>query len=253
MSHKRPASALEGLPARPPRKELKRIRLSPSSSDAKGRHGQGSDSSGTSSGVISEDEAMRSTPPLSSEERRGSGDGSVSSLLTENEDEEEEDEGDEDGSESSLSTSSDEEAADSDECEDGARGDEGEEIITLGGPKKPRIRGVGGEGAQELRGRLAALLPRLAEANAALEEGGAGVEERNMEVVGEGERCIEFELGLGVLEEKGEGGSEGDEDERGDEEGRAEEGDGGDGETRVMERLLGREVVGRKGGIEEVV
>lgn len=64
-----------------------------------------------------------------------------------------------------------------------------------------------------LAAKLNAFLPRMAAANAELEsvkERGL-LQERNIEQVDEGERYIEMDLGLGVLEEKQDGASSGSE------------------------------------------
>jgi hypothetical protein len=54
-------------------------------------------------------------------------------------------------------------------------------------------------GSGDLRTRLSAFLPQLAQANKVLED---GQEIHNMEDVEEDEQHIEMNLGLGVLEEK---------------------------------------------------
>lgn len=137
-----------------------------------------------------------------------------------------------------------------------------EEIITIGGPKKPRITHYDvTEGAQDLRSRLDALLPQLAASNDLLAGNGGGF---SMEDVEDGEQHIEMNLGLGVLEEKREDGSsssDGDSDEASIDEGEeadmlfssgtvqrsAEEWD-----TNVVSKLLGRSRRGRRPGIDDL-
>jgi hypothetical protein len=216
----------------------KRTKLSPSAEE-------GSDSSAPSSCSVSEDSALRSTPPASDETRNSS----FSSLET----------SDVDDSESSLSDSSEDASDPESELED----EDDEAVITIGGPKKPQMKRDGLlSSAQELNARLSALLPQLAAAN---EELGKDGQNYCMEDVEEGEEHIEMDLGLGVLEQKADGDeSSDDEDESDGEEEAAQVGDvpvssrtgkkEQERETSVMTKLLGQPK-GRqkqKVGIEEV-
>ncbi|KAK4899461.1 hypothetical protein LTR27_003194 [Elasticomyces elasticus] len=168
MSRKRSASEMDSLPARPRRAESKRTKISPSYDDR-------SDSSIPSIGSVSVASALESSPSAS--HRRNS---SISSMESSSRDD----------SDSSLSSSSDET---SDEDSDD------EPVVTIGAPKKPAIAKTKEAllgGAHDLSARISALLPQLAAANSALEAGE------------DGEQHIEMNLGLGVLEEKGDGSSE---------------------------------------------
>ncbi|KAK3621294.1 hypothetical protein LTR56_022902 [Elasticomyces elasticus] len=177
MSRKRSASEMDSLPARPRRAESKRTKISPSYDDR-------SDSSIPSTGSVSVASALESSPSAS--HRRNS---SISSMESSSRDD----------SDSSLSSSSDET---SDEDSDD------EPVVTIGAPKKPAIAKTKEAllgGAHDLSARISALLPQLAAANSALEAGG---ENHSLEEVEDGEQHIEMNLGLGVLEEKGDGSSE---------------------------------------------
>lgn len=179
---------------------------------------------------------MRSTPPASEEEGsrrrrlKSSSSSSVSSAV------ESSSAGDEN------SSSEDEDSANTNDEEEGdgemERG--GEEMVTVGGAKKPAIGSLEGVmcGARGLRERLGALLPRLAVAEETL-----GQEGVCMEGEGEGGRWIEMDLGLGVLEEVGES----------EEERETSEGEGGERDD-VMDRLMGRGKSrgGANVGIEEL-
>ncbi|KAI6833600.1 hypothetical protein KC367_g2439 [Hortaea werneckii] len=232
MTNKRSSAELAGAPARPPTKELKRTRLSPSTQ-------QRGNSSEPSSCSVSEDSAARSTPPTSTHEQN-------SSLSSPSSD-------DESDTVSSLSTSS-EESSDS-EGEDG--------VHTIGGPKKPQMNGQAStESARDLQSRLSAFLPQLAAANQQLETDGGG---HSIEDVEDGEQHIEMNLGLGVLEEKRDDGSSSSEESSDEDEVMRDE--GGDAsasagagkqghdskETHVLEKLKGeRHHDDPKGGIQEI-
>ena len=116
-------------------------------------------------------------------------------------------------------------------------------------------------GAQDLRARLAFLLPQLAEANKVIvrEQG-----KHSLESVDEDEQHIEMNLGLGVLEEKYEDESSGTsesssnrDDEEGDEEGvptssgtvkRLPE----DRDIKVMSKLLRQRPTRKEVDIEDI-
>lgn len=230
MTSKRSSAELAGAPARPPSKELKRTRLSPSTQ-------QRSNSSEPSSCSVSEDSAARSTPPTSIHEQNSS----LSSPSS----------GDESDTVSSLSTSS-EESSDS-ESE--------ESVHTIGGPKKPEMNGQSStESARDLQSRLTAFLPQLAAANQQLETDGGG---HSIEDVEDGEQHIEMNLGLGVLEEKRDDGSSSSE-ESSDEDEVMEDGvdapasagakqqEHNSKDTHVLEKLKGEDRRGQKGGIQEI-
>ena len=180
---------------------------------------------------------MRSTPPTS-ENPKGTSLSSVSSDEADN-------------SESSLSSSS-EESSDS---------DDENEVVTVGGAKKPQIRGSDSNSGQDLRSRLSAFLPQLAAANRDLAENGPA---HSMEEVEDGEQHIEMNLGLGVLEEKNgdESSSSGDSSEEDNGEDKiqgdrpASAGAAKDNseskDTHVLDRLRGQKSTAQKGGIEEV-
>lgn len=123
----------------------------------------------------------------------------------------------------------------------------GQDRVTLGGPAKPHIDPARVmEEAQKLYTKLQEFLPMMREANADLLKKG---DDANMERVKDGERHIEMDLGLGVLEEQKEeaalkeAGSEED-----------SEDDGGEGEesTDAMRELLGAKIKGVRPSIEEV-
>lgn len=232
MARKRTAEELDTREHRPRREDIKRAKLS--SSD-----GVRSNSSVPSSCSVSEDSALRSSPPASDHTRQSSFSSVHSSGYEE--------------SDSSLSSSSDESSD--------AGSDEGEDVIAVGGPKKPQISDAAMlSGAQGLQARLSALLPQLATANEELSKDGA---RHSMEDVEDGEQHIEMDLGLGVLEEKRDGDSGSDENSSGDESEWLEdleapissgtvkrEQDGRD--TQVMDKLLGQHHGQRKAGIEDL-
>ncbi|KAF2767677.1 hypothetical protein EJ03DRAFT_352880 [Teratosphaeria nubilosa] len=171
MANKRVAEVMDAPSSAARRHSIKRTRVL----SAKQR----SDSSARSSAAISEDAAMQSTPSASGQPSRHSSFSSMQPSV-------------EDDSGSGLSSSS-EEPSDSED-------DSGEEVITIGGPKKPEIgkEGLLG-GASDLQARISALLPQLAAANRELEKEG---QNHSIEVVQDGEQHIEMDLGLGVLEEQ---------------------------------------------------
>ena len=187
------------------------------------------DSSEPSSSSISVDSALQSTAPASDRERQSS----MSSLDPVEESEE---------SMSSVSSNDESDSNDSvSESED--------EVATIRTQKKPDFSAPSLQGAGDLHARLRAFLPQIADANSRLAT--EGTESFTMEDVGDEEPHIEMNLGLGVLEEKGDQSSEDsecneDEDKTGSHsaETRAKDGD-------VMGKLLGRPE-DRKGGVEEV-
>ncbi|OQO14432.1 hypothetical protein B0A48_01309 [Cryoendolithus antarcticus] len=137
--------------------------------------------------------------------------------------------------ESDASSSSSSSGEDSDDTASIASENE-EEVTTLPATKKPRIGGAGLGGAGDLASRLGAFLPQMKKANEELREG------ESLEDVQDGERYIEMNLGLGVLEETKDGEeSSGSEDE--------EEGKGEDEE--VLGKLMGKSTK-EKVGVEEV-
>jgi hypothetical protein len=128
---------------------------------------------------------MKSTPPREQPAEQSS----VSSFpINEHDDLE--------GESASNVTSSSSSSSSSEEDEDG---EEDEEIVTLGGPKKPRINPGVLSNAQDLQARLKSFLPQLQQANNELAAKGAGL---SMEDVEDDEEHIEMNLGLGVLESK---------------------------------------------------
>lgn len=173
MGVKRGADAGQRPSTRYKRKDLKRVKLTRSNED---NH----DSSGPSSCSVSEDSALQSSPPASEHGRKSS----VSSIQSPVSNDE------------SISSAV---ASDSDTSSVSSNGED-EEIITIGGPQKPRrIQTDVMKGAQDLRTRLNTFLPELAASNELLSSNGAKL---NIEDVGDGEEHIEMNLGLGVLEEK---------------------------------------------------
>jgi len=116
---------------------------------------------------------------------------------------EEEDEEEDDGDESSSSSEESNGASDvSNEDKE-----EGDTIINVGGAKKPTMRLP----TSDLKSRLSTFLPQLAAANAELEilKENGGLKDRQIDNVQDGEGdYIEMDLGLGVLEEKPDGGKE---------------------------------------------
>ena len=231
------------------RQESKKTRLSPSAEEKE-------DSSATSIASVSEDSALRSSPSAS----RGTRHEKLSSVSSISEH----------ASASSASDLSDisDVSEISDISEVSSESGSGDEIIAIGGPKKPNMTRTGiSEGAQDLRARLSALLPRLAESNEALshEGGGLGIED-----VDEDEQHIEMNLGLGVLEEKYQSDGDGD-DQPGNDPSQSSDGeiDRIDGEDvpvspgavkrspqrrhiDAMSKLKGQKNASKRPGIEEV-
>lgn len=216
MGIKRPSSELppQALDKRPP--PSKRIRLTPTK-DLE------SNSSDPSTCSVSEDSALRSSPLASEHTRNSSLESTRISIDTED-----------DGSDSSLlnsrssSSSSDGDDDDSEDADD----EDMATITTIGAPSKPPIRPSNLIGrASDLRARLASLLPRMAEANEQLKNGEMEI---SMEDVEDGERHIEMDLGLGVLEEKRDDTSS---ESESSEDGEAD----GDKERDVLGRLMGQE------------
>ena len=227
MATKRSADALEGEGRRDLNTETKRLRLSPTM-DAN------SNSSNSSNGVVSEDSALRSSP-LASECNRKS---SASSLPSSGSDAD---------SESYLSSSSEEESSEDEASED---------IITVGGPKRPHIsKSSALNGAQDLRARKAALLPQLQAANQELVGDNHGW---NMEDVEEGEQHIEMDLGLGVLEEQPDDDSgSSDASSEGEDDSISEDSPVGgrnrdEPDTNVMRKLMGQPKASKKPAIEDL-
>jgi hypothetical protein len=116
-------------------------------------------------------------------------------------------------------------------------------------------------GSGDLRTRLSAFLPQLAQANKVLED---GQEIHNMEDVEEDEQHIEMNLGLGVLEEKydnGDGSSSEDPSDVDDDTGQQEDLPASSGTAKrrkehtnsdIMGDLLGKPMEERKVGIEDL-
>lgn len=238
MAHKRSADELNVQTVNSNNINAKRVRMSPTVDSR-------SNSSIPSTGFGSEDALLHSSPHALASTRQSS----VSSLQTSSFP----------GRESNASSSS-EESSDLESDE--------EEIITVGGPRKPRIGDNGGlDGASDLQARLASLLPQLLVANRELEHGAHG---RSMEDVEDGEQHIEMDLGLGVLEEQEEGdadsedeSSENDDDDDDDDARPLDEGDAtaspsnavrdrNGRDNNVMRQLLGQRKDRRQPGIEDL-
>lgn len=238
MGVKRSADKVEGVAPPLRREHSKRTKMSPSAEE-------GSNSSVPSSCSVSEASALQSSPPASAHERNSS----MSSLEA----------ADSDGdSESSISSDSHSDSSDPD-----SDGDEDEDIVTIGGPKKPNISRLGAtDEPEDLRTRIAALLPKLEEANSLLtSEGG----QYSMEDVEDGEQYIEMNLGLGVLEQQDEdddsssdSSSEDEDDDRPGEELDLLVSSGAlkrspqDKETKRMKALTGNRSEQTRSGIEEI-
>ena len=231
MAIKRRAEELEATAPPLRRQPSKRTKLSPSA-DAR------SNSSEPSSCSVSEDSALQSSPPASAHAR----DSSMSSVQPGD---------DESDATSSISSDSDSDISDSD----------GEEVVALGGPKKPQIfHPSSGDGMHDLKARIADLLPQLKAANSMLESGEG---QHSIEDVEDGEQHIEMNLGLGVLEQQEDGSSsESSDDESNDEDdnddldlpvssGAVHESANGK-EKRVMEALTGHRKDPRRAGIQEL-
>lgn len=192
----------------------KRSRLSPTKDSA-------STSSGPSTCSVSEDSALRSSPPASEHTRNSSLDSAALSVNVEGDD-----------TDTSISTSSSSSSSSDEDDSEDVDDEDVEMITTIPARKKPPIRSSSPlRNANDLRARLASLLPRMAEANELLKNGGTGA---SMEEVEDDERHIEMELGLGVLEERHDDtSSESDSSE--DEKAEQQE------EKDIFGRLIGRE------------
>lgn len=234
MSRKRSAEDQEASTPRLRRDSSKRTKLSPSADR--------SNSSEPSTCSVSEDSALRSSPPASARDRISS----MSSLQS-----------DDTTSDSGSSFSSDSDS-------DLSASDSEEEIVTIGGPKKPSIQPMNNaDGHEDLRARIAAFLPQMKEANSLL---ASATGQYSMEDVEDGEQHIEMNLGLGVLEEQREdehsssdSSDEGSEDERvaGDEVNPtvysgATKRSHHSGETKYMDKLAGRVSEEQRSGIQEI-
>lgn len=229
MTLKRPADDMERTIPRPRRGVNKRTKLEPSADER-------SNSSVASSCSVSEDSALQSSPPASTRDRMSS----MSSLASDDSNSD---------SESSVSSDSDSDASDQEE-----------DITVIGGPKKPDIRRMRDiDGSDDLKTRLAALLPQLEEANSLLKSDAA---KYSMENVEDGEQHIEMNLGLGVLEQQREDDeSSGSDDSESSEEDLASDlpvSSGAlkeplqDKETRYMDRLTGVRPDAKHASIEEI-
>lgn len=152
-------------------------------------------------------------------------------------------------SESDSSESSDSSGDDSDSGSDGSADVDYETLLAdvLSGTSRPPMpAGAGGD----LKSRLAAFLPQLAQSNQELERLKERGELKSFEDVEEGKEYIEMDLGLGVLEEKKPGMEE-------DKDGEDEEMDQDEAERRKKEEdVLGKMMGFKKGrqntGISEV-
>ena len=231
MGTKRAAEDTDISRPRPRRENSKRARLSPTPKD---------NSSDPSSCSVSVDSALQSSPPVSEHTRQSS----LSSVQPYNYDVD---------SEESVSSSTSSDIADNDSDDD---------IITIGGPKKPHISPSHFQaGSDDLRSRLSAFLPQLAEANEALQD---GREIHSMEDVEADEQHIEMNLGLGVLEEKDEDGDSSSSEDSSDVDNKfGQQGDlpassgtakrrREDRDLNVMGNLLGKPREGRKVDIEDL-
>lgn len=236
MAVKRSAEALDALHTRPRRDSSKRTKLAPSADER-------SNSSVPSSVSVSEDSALQSSPPASVRDRLSS----MSSLASAESD---------DDSGRSVSTSS-------DDGDDHSEPDEQEDMVTIGGPKKPDMsRANATRGQADLKARIAALLPRLEQANNLLASEG---KQCSMEEVEDGEQHIEMNLGLGILEqqredddgssseESGEGSEDDDEVHATDQpiSGELKRSPKGK-ETHYLDALTGKQTEPVHGGIEEI-
>lgn len=145
-------------------------------------------------------------------------------------------------SESSDSLSSEEDSSEEDSDEEEAT------AVPTAAHTKPNMRANVGKG--DLKSRLAAFLPQLAESNLQLENLKAKGELKSFEDVEEGEQYIEMDLGLGVLEEKKPGQPESEDEEEEEEE---EEEDGGKSkEEDVLGKMMGFKKGRPNAGISEV-
>ena len=232
MAVKRSADEVDAAPLVSRRREVKRTKLSPTTQDDR-------DSSDPSSGSVSEDSGLQSSPPASEHTRKTS----LSSI------------------QSSISSDLSESSLDDSESATDSNSDDGDAIVTIGGPKKPDMtQANASEGAQDLRSRLDALLPQLAASNQLLASSDRAMSIENVE---EGEAHIEMNLGLGVLEEQQEGlDSESEDSDESDarllQSEDAPTSSGAvkrnieDRETDVMDTLLGQTKVGQRTGIQDM-
>jgi hypothetical protein len=180
MSVKRKSDVLESSIAQQrPRKQIKHSQ----------EQRRGSHNSEPSSSYVSEDSTLQS---ISSTAKCGSN-SSMSSLPISTSHGQD--------SASDMSTSSSESSiSETDSGFESDMEDEEEDIVTIGGPKKPNIQRANEvDTAHSLHARLASLLPQIAEANRLLKSRPSG---HSMEDVEEGEQHIEMNLGLGVLEKQ---------------------------------------------------
>ena len=231
MGTKRAAETSDDSRPRPRRENYKRARLSLPPNE---------NSSDPSSCSVSVDSALQSSPPISEHTRESS----LSSLQPH---------GNEDDSVESVSSSTSDVSDDNDSEDD---------IITIGGPKKPDITHSHFQaGSDDLRSRLSAFLPQLAEANEVLQD---GQEVHSMEDVEEDEQHIEMNLGLGVLEAKVDNGDSSSSDRSSDTEDEPGQQDDlptssgtakrrkEDRNSDVMGDLLGKPMERHKVGIEDL-
>ncbi len=179
MGSKRSADAIDTTAYRLRRPPSKRLKLTPTADDS-------ISTSPPSSCSVSEDSALQSSPPKSDHTRHSS----MSSLQDASQDEV-----------SEISNDSGESSSDSDSLSD----DDEDEMVTIGGPKKPLMsHATIASGVCDLKSRLDALLPQMATANERL----SSEQCVSMEDVEDGDQYIEMNLGLGVLEHKSDGDSD---------------------------------------------
>ena len=189
--------------------------------------------------AVSDAPALRSSPDLEFD-----GETDQSSVSSESSDESEDEEDEEDESESgSEDEESDEDVVNLPEMTTRRN----EERITLGGPAKPDIDSARVmEEAQKIYAKLQEFLPMMREANADLLKRG---DDANMELVKEGERHIEMDLGLGVLEDQKEEEALREADSEEEDEDQEDE---GEQSPDVMGELLGAKTESVRPRIEEV-
>lgn len=230
MAQKRSSAEAELQPLAIRSDENKRMKITPSA-ELRSNSSEETANSGTP--------ALRSSPDveLDSETDR-------SSVSSEASDESEDEEDEEDESESeSEDEEPDEETVNLPERMKRPN----EERITLGGPAKPDMDPAKVmKEAKKIYNMLQVFMPMMREANADLLERG---DDANMELVKEGEKHIEMDLGLGVLEEQKEeealkeaDSKEADEDQE----------DEGEQTPDVMRELLGAKTASVRPNIEEV-
>lgn len=235
MGIKRPAEDIDGMDIRSrcPNPKRRKATTSPE---------KDYDSSEQSSCSVSEDSALQSSPHVSDHEQASS----LSSLQSPVSD---------DDSASSLHDSESSTASD-------PSTDDDEDIITIGGPKKPRMTRIDfNERACDLRTRLDSLLPQLAASNDLLVSSDGHL---NMEDVEDGEQHIEMNLGLGVLKERRSDESESESECSSGEDGEENHDESGllssdatqqaqhDARSDVMRKLLGWSEERRRPGIEDM-